>query len=528
MTFWLTPTSYPVKMKKLLFIIMACAFTALGRPGYCQSASDTAQTDSLQAAAKYHAEIKSITSDIKKQRHNSDKRLRAGLYVLRARTEVKINQFEAALNDCSEAIRLDPRYGEAYFMRAALYRQLNNDDKAVKDYKKVLLYVNTGDNNKAAIYNLMAQAYRRIKKYKDAINADSAAIVLNPGFAAAYASRGELYAIEKRYQLAINDYNVAMYGYQDNHKVLSILYAERADMYRSLKQYGDAINDYSEALNLDPDNKIAYWNRAAAYNLNGDYQLADADYSKAIQYFKDDKKSLSRLYDDRARMEIGIQQYDKAIRDDSVAVSIDSTFWAAHWSMADAYSQEGDYQRSNAIYRQVLDHFKDNKLAQAEIYTSVAHNEYFLNEFPKVVEDCTKAIDLKTTFWDTYLERGRAYLRLGKKDLALADFRKVLASDTSKKTSDYAFALFYTGDADDAVKVMQNSFIATNNPYELMVDYYNMACLLSLMNKPDEANAFLKKCIDAGYSKRYALTDADLDNIRNTPEFKSIIAGASQ
>lgn len=515
-------------MKRFFLIAILFAFSAMGSSGYCQTTSDTTRADSLRTVEKYHAEIKSITSDIKKQKHDSDKRMKAGLYVLRARTEVRINEYDSALRDCSEAVRLDSHYGEAYFMRAALYRQLNDDEKAVKDYKKALLYLNSGDNNKAEVYNLMAQAYRGIRKYREAIKADSVAISIDPGFAAAYASMGELYAIEKEYQLAINDFNVAMYGYQDNQKVLSILYAERADMYRSLKEYGDAINDYSYALKLDPDNKVAYWNRAAAYNLNGDYQLADADYSKAMQYFKDDKKSLSHLYDDRARMEVGIQQYEKAVQDDSLAVSISPDFWAAHWNMADAYSQMGDYERSNAIYRQVMEHFRDNKLAEAEIYTSIAHNEYFLNEFPKVVDDCTKAIDLKTTFWDTYLERGRAYLKLDKKDLAQADFRQLLVSDTSKKTSDYAFALFYTGKSDEAVQVMQNSFIATTNPFELMVDYYNMACLLSLMNKPDEANAFLKKCIDAGYPKRYALTDTDLDNIRNTTGFKNIIAGASQ
>jgi len=36
-------------------------------------------------------------------------------------------------------------------------------------------------------------------------------------------------------------------------------------------------------------------------------------------------------------------------------------------------------------------------------------------------------------------------------------------------------------------------------------------------------NIYLKKCIDGGYPKRFALMDSDLDNIRNTPEFKAIV-----
>ncbi len=43
------------------------------------------------------------------------------------------------------------------------------------------------------------------------------------------------------------------------------------------------------------------------------------------------------------------------------------------------------------------------------------------------------------------------------------------------------------------------------------------------MNKTDEANIYLKKCIGGGYSKKYVLKDPDLENIRNTPEYKESI-----
>jgi hypothetical protein len=102
--------------------------------------------------------------------------------------------------------------------------------------------------------------------------------------------------------------------------------------------------------------------------------------------------------------------------------------------------------------------------------------------------------------------------------------QSILARDTSKQSADYAFSLFYTGNPDKAVEVMQSSFLKTNDSFVLMGDYYNIACLYSLMNKPDEANNFLKKCIDGGYNKKYALTDGDFDNIRSTAEFKSTMA----
>jgi tetratricopeptide (TPR) repeat protein len=111
-----------------------------------------------------------------------------------------------------------------------------------------------------------------------------------------------------------------------------------------------------------------------------------------------------------------------------------------------------------------------------------------------------------------------------KNDLATDDFNKVLSLDTTKQSYAYAFALFYIGKTDKAIQVMQNNIVGTTNPALLTSNYYNLACLYALMNKPDEANAYLKKCMDGGYSKKFAGIDPDLENIRNTLEFKDMVS----
>jgi tetratricopeptide (TPR) repeat protein len=140
-----------------------------------------------------------------------------------------------------------------------------------------------------------------------------------------------------------------------------------------------------------------------------------------------------------------------------------------------------------------------------------------------VIQSSGTAIELNNKFWSTYLNRGRAYLKLGKNDKAMDDFNKVLALDSTGKSYEYAFALFYTGNSDKAIQLMQNNVINATDPAILISHYYNLACLYSLMNKPDEANTYLKKCIDDGYSKKYAQLDPDLENIRNTADFKAIM-----
>jgi tetratricopeptide (TPR) repeat protein len=440
---------------------------------------------------------------------------RSGAYVV-------LKKFDKAIDDCTAAIAINPKSGEAYITRAAIYDRINNDELAIEDSKKAILYTKT-DELKASLYNLMAHSYLQTHKYSKAITADSIAILLNPKLANAYTNRAEAYGRSGKFQLSINDLSVAMYGYQENTLMLSNLLSYRADMKRALKQYKESINDYSLALKLNPDNGLAYWNRAASYRQNGDYQLAYDDYSKAINYFKNDRMQLARLYDDRALMEVGLQQYQQAIADDSVAIALDTAYRVAYYNKANARAQNGEYTRSNAQFKKIVPYYMNNPLAMTSIYSSMAHNEYFLNNYQTAIDYCTKAISLNTTDWSPYFERGRAYLKMNNKELAVKDFKEILARDTSKQSADYAFSLYYTGNPDKAVEVMQSSFLKTNDTFVLMGDYYNMACLYAIMNKLDEANNFLKKCIDGGYNKKYALTDGDFDNIRSTAEFKNIM-----
>lgn len=444
------------------------------------------------------------------------------MHLERCQAYLMLNKFDKAIDDCTAAIAINPKSTKAYITRASIYDGINKSELAIEDCKKAILYSNTAEM-KAGLYNLMAHSYLKLHQYSKAIIADSTAIILNPNLANAYINRAEAYGRSGKCQLAIGDLSIAMAGYQEKPLILSNLLSYRGDMKRGLKQYKEAINDYSLSLKLNPDNGITYWNRAAAYRQNGDYQLAYEGYSKAITYYKNDRMQLAKLYDDRALMEVGLQQFPQAIADDSLALALDTAFAEAYYNIANARAQNGEYARSNAGFKKAMYYYSKNSFAMTAIYGSMGHNEYFLGNYQAAVDYSTKAIELRTVNWSPYFERGRAYLKLKNNDLAINDFKEVLALDTSKQSNDYAFSLFYTGNPDKAINVMQTSFLRTTDSFILMGDYYNMACLYSLMNKPEEANTFLKKCIAEGYNKKYAFTDTDFDNIRNTADFKQIM-----
>ncbi|MDA8155182.1 MAG: tetratricopeptide repeat protein [Actinomycetota bacterium] len=72
---------------------------------------------------------------------------------------------------------------------------------------------------------------------------------------------------------------------------LAILYVNRGADYGATGQFTLAIADFSKAIDVDPSNTNAYEGRGAAYALNSQYALAMDDFKKALQmdqYLADD------------------------------------------------------------------------------------------------------------------------------------------------------------------------------------------------------------------------------------------------
>jgi hypothetical protein len=67
--------------------------------------------------------------------------------------------------------------------------------------------------------------------------------------------------------------------------------------------------------------------------------------------------------------------------------------------------------------------------------------------------------------------------------------------------------------------MLKNIKDTTINRKELAENYYDMACFMSLINNPKESMFYLKKAIDHGYSRKFALYDPDFDNARKEPEY---------
>jgi tetratricopeptide (TPR) repeat protein len=131
--------------------------------------------------------------------------------------------YETAIADFSEAIRMDPNMAKAYRLRGSS-----------------LIIIATGDK---------ANFERQTQSYDRAIADLTQAIRLDPNDAKAYYARGTAYAIMDNNDKAVADYTQAIRLDPND----AAAYYARGTMYDVKKEYGRAVADFEAALRIDPN-----------------------------------------------------------------------------------------------------------------------------------------------------------------------------------------------------------------------------------------------------------------------------------
>ncbi len=157
-------------------------------------------------------------------------------------------EYDRAIQDLDQAIRLNPNYAMAFNNRGIAYDGKKEYDHAIRDYDQAIRL----NPNLAQAFNNRGAAYYRKKEYDRAIQDYDQAIRLNPNYAQAFTfHRGLAHLKIKQFEAAITDYDAAL---KVSPKLASSLYgrglAERA---QGKRRKGD--RDVAAAKQIDP--KIA-------------------------------------------------------------------------------------------------------------------------------------------------------------------------------------------------------------------------------------------------------------------------------
>lgn len=196
--------------------------------------------------------------------------------VLRGLVYCNLRDFAKAIADSKAAIGMNPDYADAYSVRAMAYRERG----AANDYDAAL-----ADCNQAIRINSKQSSYFTIRGtvYAYQGNFDQATTDLNQALAIdqkngeAWASLGYVWLKKNQYDQAIASYSKAF----DLGEQSAVYYVNRGQAFSKKGETDHAIRDYTMAIQLDPNCVAAYEARGLAYLGKNNDVLAEADQAKA-------------------------------------------------------------------------------------------------------------------------------------------------------------------------------------------------------------------------------------------------------
>jgi len=219
---------------------------------------------------------------------------------------LKKADYDKAIKDFGEAIRLNPADTSAFWQRGYTWLQKKDYDKAIKDYDDSIR-LNATDGgafiNRGYAWSMKMEYDKAIKDFDEAIRLDpknemavshrtyavSRKMALNQTFGAndetiqsnpknadAMLSRGLDWMAKKDFDKAINDFDVAILLSPSD----AHFYFCRGLAWKEKKEYGKAIKDYDEAIRIEPNNADFYRSRGDAWWEMNEFDKGRTDYAE--------------------------------------------------------------------------------------------------------------------------------------------------------------------------------------------------------------------------------------------------------
>ena len=231
-------------------------------------------------------------------------------YFLLGSRKFQEGDFQGAVDNYDQALRLKPELAEAYYNRGVAKDALGRYDEAITDYDQALCH----QPDFVPAYANRGSAKNRLGYHQEAIADYNQALHRRPDDALVYVNRGSAKGGLGRYDEAIADYSQALHLKLEGAEV----YNNRGNAKSALGRYEEAIADYNQAVYLKPKDALAYFNRGNARGALGRYEESIADYDEAIRL----KLDHALAYNNRGAAKSRLGRYEEAIADYSQSLRL--------------------------------------------------------------------------------------------------------------------------------------------------------------------------------------------------------------
>jgi tetratricopeptide (TPR) repeat protein/Zn-dependent protease len=260
---------------------------------------------------------------------------RSGYYYLQG-------DFERAIQYYTQDIEREPQQSAHYLARAACYLNTLQKEKAIADVER--------------------------------------ALKLNPKSALALQLRGEIFAMDKNYDAALDLFSQA----QEINPNWAVPHFDRGSVWLDKKEYQSALREFDQAISLSSQTWLFYLVRSIAHFKDGNFEAAHKDQDSALRLSEKEALVMAEL---------------------NTIIYIDCLDWAE-----DYYARVlAKSPRSGYAYQGRADAYRVN------------------HEYAKAIADYSRAIEFLPKEPLLYFGRGKSYLALNEVEQASADFGQVVA-----------------------------------------------------------------------------------------------------
>ena len=423
-------------------------------------------------------------------------------YSTRAECYLCLGDTVKALADYATAIKVKPDEPKLYDNRAQIYFEQGKYELSDQDYRK-MIEMQPGD-----VKGYMGLGRNALRQHRpdDAISQFNYVVKLDESYSSGYSFRAEAELEKELWNEATTDLLAAMKCQWDQKAVLHM--SELKDPAFTLMVSKLKIQAAKEA-------NESTWPYLAAMMY-----VQNKDYKKALELYKEanHKDASPVIYRRISDCYFELGEYDEALNNVNQAINMDSTDLSNIAKKANIYYEMGNAKAAISEWDKVL-------TLQPEYGFGYYRRGWFkelVGDMDGALEDLSMAIVLDPEDSYAYVSRGDVYLKQGKKDLAEADFKKVIEiEDSPKKYECIHYAYQGLGQNEKAIEAI-DSIIARDE--DRAGSYYDAACLYSRMKDKINALKCLEKALELGYLRfAHIERDFDMDFIRDTEEYKSLI-----
>jgi tetratricopeptide (TPR) repeat protein len=186
--------------------------------------------------------------------------------------------FQTALQYVDQALKINPKYRDAYVMKGTIFLMQNNRKLAISSYETAVQQ----DPTFELAYLRLGQLYTEDEKYKIAIEKFRNAVALNPKLADAIYGVAYCDQMLERYKEAEIGYHKLMQV--DGKYHLGWFNIGYIKQFHTENQLDSAIIYYQMATDIQPEFVKAWHNIGLCYEDKNDRTRALQSYAKALKY----------------------------------------------------------------------------------------------------------------------------------------------------------------------------------------------------------------------------------------------------